>query len=37
MHLKGGGIVWTCGKDNIIKETEQYKAIGLCGFDCKLF
>ena len=32
-HLKGGDIVWACVKDNIINEKEQYKDIGLCGFD----
>ena len=36
-HTKGGGIVWTCVKDNIIEEKEQYDAIGLRGFDYKLF
>ena len=30
-----GNIVWTCVKDNIIEETEEYKAIGLHGFDYK--
>ena len=34
--LKGGGIVWTCVKDNIIDEKEDYKDIGLCGFYYKL-
>ena len=36
-HLKGGGIVWTCVKDNIIKEKEDCKYIGLCGFYYTLF
>ena len=36
-HPKGGNIFWTCVKDNVIKEKEDYKAIGLCGFDYKLF
>ena len=36
-HPKGGSIVWTCVKDHIIDEKEQNKAIGLCGFDYKLF
>ena len=36
-HPKGGNIVWTCVEDNIIKEKEDYKAIGLRGFDNKLF
>ena len=37
MHPKGGNIVWTCVKDNIIEEKEYYEAIGLCGFDYKSF
>ena len=37
LHPKGGNIVQTCVKDAIIKEEHQYKDIGLCGFDCKLF
>ena len=36
-HPKGGLIVWTCVKDHIIDEKEDYKDIGLCGFDYKLF
>ena len=36
-HPKGGNIVWTCGNDHIIDEKEQYEAIGLRGFDYKLF
>ena len=36
-HPKGGGIVCNCVMDNIIDEKEQYEAIGLCGFDYKLF
>ena len=36
-HLKGRNIVWTCVKDNIIEEKEDYKAVGLRGFDYKLF
>ena len=28
---------WTCVKDNTIEEKEDYKAIGLNGFDYKLF
>ena len=36
-HPKGGAIVWTCVKDHIIDEQEDYKGIGLCGFDYKLF
>ena len=34
--MKGGSIVWTCVEDNIIKEQEKYKAIGLHGFYFKL-
>ena len=34
---KGGAIVWTCVKDHIINENEDYKDIGLRGFDYKLF
>ena len=37
MHPKGGNIVWDCVKDNITKEKEDYKDIGLRGFDYKLF
>ena len=36
-HPKGGNIVFTCVKDNIIDEKEQYEAIGICGFYYKLF
>ena len=36
-HPEGGAIVWTCVKDHIIDEKEDYKYIGLCGFDYKLF
>ena len=36
-YLKGGGVVWTCMKYNIIGENQQYESIGLCGFDYKLF
>ena len=36
-HPKGGVIVWTCVKDRIINEKEDYKYIGLRGFYCKLF
>ena len=34
---KGGTIVWACVKDHIIDEKEDYKEIGLCGFDYSLF
>ena len=37
LHLKGGNIVWTYVKDNITEENEDYKAIGIHGFDYKLF
>ena len=36
-HPKGGAIVWTCVKDHTIDEKEDYKDIGLRGFDFKLF
>ena len=36
-HTEGGGIVWTCVKDRIIDEKQQYEAIGLRGFYYKLF
>ena len=36
-HPKGGNIVGTCVKDKIIKEEDKYKAIGISGFDYKLF
>ena len=36
-HPKGGAIVWTCVKDNIVDEKEDYKDIGLRGFDYTLF
>ena len=34
---KGGTIVWTCVKDHVIDEKEDYKEIGLRGFDYSLF
>ena len=37
LHPKGGEIVWTCVKDHIIDDKDQYKAIGLRGFDYKIF
>ena len=37
MHPKGENIVWTCVNDNIIEENQEYKAIGIYGFDYKLF
>ena len=36
-HPKGGTIVWTCVKDHVIDEKEDYKEIGLRGFDYSLF
>ena len=36
-HPKGGKIVWTCVKYHVIEEKEEYKEIGLCGFDYILF
>ena len=36
-HLKGGNIVWTCVKDNIISKKDLYEYIGPSGFDYKLF
>ena len=35
-HPKGGKIVWTCVKDHVIEEKEDYKEIGLHGLDCIL-
>ena len=37
LHPKWGVIVWTCVKDNITKVKDKYEAIGLRGFDYKLF
>ena len=36
-NLKGRNIVWTCVNNDIIDEKEKYDAIGICGFDYKLF
>ena len=36
-HPKGRAIVWNCVKDHIIDEKEDYKDIGLHGFDYKSF
>ena len=36
-HPKGGTIVWTCVKDHVIDKKEDYKEIGLSGFDYSLF
>ena len=37
MGGRGGGVVLTCVKDNSTDKKEQYKDIGLRGFDYKLF
>ena len=36
-HPKGGKIVWTCVKNNIVEEKEDYKTIELRGFYYKSF
>ena len=36
-HPKGAAIFWTCVKDQVIDEKEDYKEIGLLGFDYQLF
>ena len=36
-HPKCGTIVWTCVKEQVIDEKEDYKEIGLRGFDYSLF
>ena len=36
-HTKGGKYFWTCVKDHIIEENDDYEAIGLRGFDYILF
>ena len=36
-HLKGGNIIWTSGKGNIIGGKQDYKAIGIQGFDYTFF
>ena len=36
-HPKGGVIVWTCVKDHILDKKEDYKEIGMRGFDYSLF
>ena len=36
-HPKVGTIVWTCVKDHIIDEKEDYKEIRLRVFQCSLF
>ena len=37
LHPKGGNIVWTCVRDHIMEEKDNCEAIGLRGFDYKLF
>ena len=36
-YPKGGKIVWTCVKEHIIEDKEDYKEIRLHGFDYSLF
>ena len=36
-HTKWGTIVLTCVKDHVIDKKEDYKEIGLRGFDYSLF
>ena len=36
-HPKGGNSVWTCLNYHIIDEKDKSEAIGICGFDYKLF
>ena len=36
-HPKGGTMFWTCVKDNVIDEKEDYKEIRLRGFDYNVF
>ena len=36
-HTKGGESFWTCVKNNVTKGGKQYDAIGISGFDYKLF
>ena len=36
-YPKGGKIVWTCVKDHVIEDKEDYKDIRLRGFDYSLF
>ena len=36
-YPKGGAIIWTFVKEEVIDEKEDYKDIGLRGFDYKLF
>ena len=36
-HPKAGAIFWTCVKYHIIDEKQDYKVIGLQGFDNKIF
>ena len=36
-HPKGRSIIWTCGKENIIREKKECKDIILKGFDYNIF
>ena len=36
-HPKLGNVFWCFVRDNIIEENNEYKAIGLRGFDYVLF
>ena len=36
-HPKGEAVFWTCVKDHIINEKDDYNDIGLHGFDYKVF
>ena len=39
LHTKGGedGVICNCVKNVVVEEKEEYKSIGLCGFDYKFF
>ena len=37
LHLEGGDVIWTGGKDNIYRGKEEYKAIILQEFDHHYF
>ena len=34
-HPNGGEVVWTCVEDSVVGGKEEYKEIGLHGFDYK--
>ena len=36
-HTKGLGFVWTFVEDSVVGEKEEYREIGVRGFDYKLF